>query len=436
MGHAPENNTVLHIATLKMNILWIHSVDGTAKLRNGASLRVLKIAEECIAANHRVYLGVLSERMEEQADQRYLTELKTGGTITDFFRIQYPNFYEGRALTPAHILVVFAYRVLLGYPPIVNLVMRKHQRAAIDSVNRIVDKCGIDVLVIGDGRLDFLVSNQVRVPKIIDFIDSWTLAAARKLKLDFRHHRWRRLADDLQHLLWAVIEDRYYGRRSAANIVVSPIDQRVLSLVSGKRAETFVVQNGVCPASAVTPYQKEKGRIVFSGNMNFAPNYEAALWFIDEVLPRITSRMPHAKFVVAGASPIPELLAKKSTAVVVTGYVDDLAAEIGRSELYVAPMVSGGGFKNKVAEALLAGTYVASTAMGVEFLPLKMRKLMIVADQPAELADQIIEYLAAPQDYQCQLEKLRQLIATEFTWKARAEEFLRVVELARNSHSA
>jgi glycosyltransferase involved in cell wall biosynthesis len=114
--------------------------------------------------------------------------------------------------------------------------------------------------------------------------------------------------------------------------------------------------------------------------------------------------------------------------VVVTGYVDDLAAEIGRSELFVAPMISGGGFKNKVAEALQSGTFVASTGMGVEFLPVNMQKLMIVADQPGELADRILEFLAMPQNYQRQLEELQQLIASEFTWRARAEEFLQVVE--------
>ena len=53
-----------------------------------------------------------------------------------------------------------------------------------------------------------------------------------------------------------------------------------------------------------------------------------------------------------GANPIPALLERASKNVVVTGFVEDLNREIACSEIFVAPLVSGGGFKNKVLEAI------------------------------------------------------------------------------------
>ena len=87
---------------------------------------------------------------------------------------------------------------------------------------------------------------------------------------------------------------------------------------------------------------------IFSGRMDFPPNYQSALWFIDRVLPRVTAKEPAVELVIAGPNPVPGLRARSGANVRVTGYTDDLGADIAASQLYVAPMVSGSGFKNKV----------------------------------------------------------------------------------------
>jgi len=120
------------------------------------------------------------------------------------------------------------------------------------------------------------------------------------------------------------------------------------------------------------------GRLIFSGNMNFPPNYQAAIWFIDNVFPLVRKAHPEAHLVVAGANPVPELLQPAGDYIRVTGYVAGMNDEIAASSLYVAPLITGGGFKNKVIEALGNRTYVAATPMALEFLDAAtIRKILV-----------------------------------------------------------
>ena len=166
--------------------------------------------------------------------------------------------------------------------------------------------------------------------------------------------------------------------------------------------------------------------------MDFEPNYMAALWFIDNVLPLLLKERNDLKLVVAGANPVAELKAKASEYVEVTGYVEDMGEEIARSAVYVAPLVSGGGFKNKVIEAIASGTFVIATSMAAEFLSPNLQQHLLVSETPEEMAKQIISYLDDPEKFEPQLKTLQRIIGSEFTWEKRASE---LVEIARSLFS-
>jgi glycosyltransferase involved in cell wall biosynthesis len=172
---------------------------------------------------------------------------------------------------------------------------------------------------------------------------------------------------------------------------------------------------------------KIKNRLIFSGNMDFPPNYSAALWFLDYVLPRVLAQVPDAQFVVAGANPPSFLRERASSNVVITGYVEDLNAEIARSSLYVVPMVSGGGFKNKVVEAIVNRTYVVATPIAVEFLDPDTRGLIAVAESPTEMADIIVQLLRDPQICASRLAALYEHVVENFPWSKRAQELVAIV---------
>ena len=114
---------------------------------------------------------------------------------------------------------------------------------------------------------------------------------------------------------------------------------------------------------------KDPARLIFTGQHELPAQLPGRPLVHRRGAPTHRQERPEVTFVVAGRNPVPALQARAGGRVAILGSVDDMGAEIARSALYVAPLVSGGGFKNKVLEAIANGTYLAGTRMAVEFLP-------------------------------------------------------------------
>jgi glycosyltransferase involved in cell wall biosynthesis len=284
-----------------------------------------------------------------------------------------------------------------------------------------------DVCLIGERRLLFLLSTlQRRTRVIIDWGDSFVLYYARQIRTHLGSRRFRGLVRDLRDLVSAYLLERYYGRRSDANLVVSPVDKRCLDRVNGVQPRNHVLLNGLRFPPQLPRAEKLPNRVVFTGNMNFPPNYEGAMWFIDHVMPLVCRSRPDVEFVVAGRNPVPELLRKAVKGVTILGTVDDMHHEIAKSAVYVAPLISGGGFKNKILEAISSGTFVVATPTAVEFLDEELRDLILVGGTPEEMATHVVSVLDDPESHKARLERLRQRIYDEFTWGERADELVRL----------
>jgi hypothetical protein len=235
----------------------------------------------------------------------------------------------------------------------------------------------------------------------------------------------------LRNLVFYYLQERYYSKLAAANFVASPVDKRCLDSISRVPERTFCLLNGLSIGIPIHKTERVTTRTIFTGNMTFPPNHEAAMWFVDHVLPLIHKSRPDVSFVVAGRNPLPDLLAKSGPRVQILGDVSDIPTEIAGSALYVAPLISGGGFKNKVIEAISSGTFVVSTSRGVEFLDEAVREELLVADSPAAFAEAVLRFLRAPESFMGRLPALRSRILSEYTWGNRAEELLAHLPLSR-----
>lgn len=212
------------------------------------------------------------------------------------------------------------------------------------------------------------------------------------------------------------------------------MDARIFAFLNRRPTKTFVVYNGVTRTAGVPAgCAREPGRLIFTGNMSFPPNYEAAVWFIDCVLPLLRRARSDIKFVVAGQYAVKELTRRACSDVEILGYCPDLQREIARSRLFVAPLISGSGFKNKILEALDSGTYVAATRIGAEFLPEDLRKKLLVADSAEQLADHILAYLDRPSRFDEPLAQAREIIHDKFQWSKSAQ---RIAEICSDVSSA
>ncbi|MBC7250287.1 MAG: glycosyltransferase [Anaerolineae bacterium] len=137
--------------------------------------------------------------------------------------------------------------------------------------------------------------------------------------------------------------------------------------------------------------------LVFTGKMDFRPNVDAVLWFVDSVLPLVRQQVPDVRFYIVGQSPLPRVQALATNPdVVVTGRVPDVRPYIAGAAVYVVPLRIGGGSRLKILEALAMGRAVVSTSLGCEGYPLTAGRELVIADEPEEFARAVVQLLRDP----------------------------------------
>jgi len=412
-----------------LTFLWIVDFDYPTHLHHGSALRHINYCRELVQQGHKVLLGVQFEPQYQEQSRKWFAELRERGVITDFYELSYappPKYLRLAALTP--------------FPSVGNFIVRKFQLETTRQIEHLIARLNVDVVLVTERRFVFLAARlEASVPFIIDFCDCMALHYLRELRNLVRNRKFRPAVRTFRLFLSSLGEDRYYTRRRPI-IVVSPVDQRALRRIGGKHTQVVTLLNGVSPPSRQPGVEKIRNRLIFSGNMDFPPNYTAALWFLDDVFPRVLKEVPDAQFVIAGANPPPFLQERASGNVLVTGYVEDLNKEIAQSTVYVAPMISGGGFKNKVMEAVVNRTYIVATKLAVEFLEPPIRELFVVADSAEEMAESIVSLLRDPATCESRLSDLRDQISRTFTWSRRAQELSDIargcIDHARSGHRA
>lgn len=401
---APENPEP------KMKILWLASLDYHYGNAHGGNLRLLNYARQLVSRGHEVYFVVRKRATDDTVERtRCLNDLRRQNVITDYFELNYD-----------HPRLRGKLGRLLFHPALTKLLLRQQRKPVADAIKEIIVNKQIDLCIFTSRDLLFVLPEIKKdVKTIVDWVDSLFLYHWRAARLDLKEYRLVPALKSLRFLAEAVIEERYYGRQSGVNLAVSPVDKRYLDSANGVSHKNHVLMNGV-ETQKVEAREKTKNQIIFTGTMDFAPNYESAIWFIDNVFPLLLRR--NIKLIIAGANPVEELVARAGDGIEITGYVENLREEIARSQLYVAPLICGGGFKNKVVEAIASGTFVVGTSMAVEFLSPEARKHLIVADTAQEMAAAIVSYLQDPQKFAPKLEALKRILAEELTWENGARQ--------------
>ncbi len=395
----------------KLRILWLASLDYQSGNAHGGNLRLLNYARQLVSCGHEVYFVVRKRATDDAAERSAcLNELRQQDVITDYFELEYQ-----------HPKLRGKLGRLLFHPALSKLPLRQQRAPVVEAVNEIIVSKQINLCIFTSRDLLFVLP-EIRkdVKTIVDWVDSLFLYHWRGTRLDLKESRFVPALKSLRFLAEAVAEERYYGRQAGANLAVSPVDKRYLDLANGVPHKNHVLMNGV-ETQAVKAGVKVRNQIIFTGTMDFSPNYESAIWFIDHVFP-LLRRHSDIQLVIAGANPVEELLARAGEGIKITGYVADLREEIARSQLYVAPLICGGGFKNKVVEAIASGTFVVGTSMAVEFLSPEARKNLLVADTAPEMAAAIGSYLKDPQKFAANLEILKRIVAEELTWENGARQ--------------
>jgi glycosyltransferase involved in cell wall biosynthesis len=138
----------------------------------------------------------------------------------------------------------------------------------------------------------------------------------------------------------------------------------------------------------------EQPALVFAGSLaRGTANVDAAVWLLDDIMPRIWRRRPDVHVYLVGRDPAPEIRRRGRAHVHVTGEVESIAPYLRAAQVAVVPLRWESGTRFKILEAFATRTPVVSTTLGAEGLSVEHGRHLLLADRPAAFALAVLSLL-------------------------------------------
>ncbi len=173
-------------------------------------------------------------------------------------------------------------------------------------------------------------------------------------------------------------------------IAISPIDMQFFKQ-HGFAQPGITIPIGIDIKEADnTATNFSKNTVFHIGAMDWRPNQDGIIWFLESVWPLVAEANPELRFVLAGKN-IPESFYQYAgPGVEIAGEVPDASDFMLSHELMVVPLLSGGGMRVKIIEGMAAAKAVISTSIGAEGINCTHGENIMLADTPAEMAKAIL----------------------------------------------
>lgn len=285
-----------------------------------------------LAASHEIFLFCLTEPGGE-GDDNDLSALKA---ITRGIKVQ-PLKRWRRWLR-------------MAFAPLSTRPFQVHwfyQRPAHRALNHWMREIEPEVVMCQLVRMAAYVQESHHVPRVLDYMDALSAGMARQSRLARPSMRWiYRIEYRRLKAFESTVFDYFDGKT-----IISRADQKLIGHPENNHID--VVPNGIDTdffSPSVATDEAASPVLLFTGNMSYPPNVDAAKQLVFEVLPLLPA--DGLRIVIAGTNPAPEVKALASSQVEVTGWIPDIRDAYAHATIFVAPLRIGTGQQNKILEAM------------------------------------------------------------------------------------
>jgi|TARA_B110000114_G_scaffold183174_1_gene223932 sugar transferase (PEP-CTERM/EpsH1 system associated) len=276
-----------------------------------------------------------------------------------------------------------------------------------------MDRYDIDVVHTQHLRMS-QYTKYLDVPKILDLPDAFSLYFKRRNETD--RPFINRLIDTIE-----------IGRLTRAEKVITTYDKTlVCSVEDQKYLEQLhntnnidILLNGV----DLSTFDVGRGHdyshnktLLFTGNMDYAPNVDAVQYFVKEMWPAISEANPTTKFIIAGQRPVDAVKKLVTDRIGVTGFVPDLKDIYAEASVVIAPLRFGAGTQNKVLEAMAMGVPTVCTHIGFKGLQIQSGQGVIMAKEKSQFIQEVNMLLSDTAKRQSVGEQGLEIAQTRFSW--------------------
>lgn len=246
-----------------------------------------------------------------------------------------------------------------------------------------------------------------------------------------------RKASDVQTSKW----ERVFWKKRLSVLKereLSALEKCSLIVTNNYKDTKLLVTNGIEESSIFTsaPYidlytqvkrTKESKDVIFFGAMSRPENYKSAIWFIENVLPKVDEEI---RFIIIGNAPDQSLKKHEGERVVLTGYVEDVSEWFSTCMCMVAPLVGGAGIKIKILEAMSAGVPVLTNSIGIEGIKAADQRDYLYCETPIDYINYINQIACGEYNTKQLSENARKFISDNYNLAEKLDQLISRIQEA------
>jgi glycosyltransferase involved in cell wall biosynthesis len=215
--------------------------------------------------------------------------------------------------------------------------------------------------------------------------------------------------------------EKYYWKRASRLFAVSPEDKEIM------QKEMPGIDVGIIPNGVDVSYFEEKKvarkdppRILYHGDYKWMQNVEAVDILVKGVWPLVKKQMKDVKLWISGRSVPEEItkIAKSDKDIEISESLKDNRDAFKAASVLVTPIMSPGGTRLKVLEAMASDLPVVSTPVGVAGLGITLGKHALVSKDVKELADMTVKILQNEELAKKIAAEGKKFVANNFDWQS------------------
>jgi glycosyltransferase involved in cell wall biosynthesis len=136
--------------------------------------------------------------------------------------------------------------------------------------------------------------------------------------------------------------------------------------------------------------------LFFIGALDWSPNQEGILWFLDNCWQSILGQKPKTTLKIAGRNAPPWLTEKLRNYpnIKYEGEVEDAVVFMQENGLFIAPLLSGSGMRVKIIEGMMYQKCIITTPVGCEGIKASNKEHLFIAKNHEQFSEMTINLLS------------------------------------------
>ena len=284
-------------------------------------------------------------------------------------------------------------RLSLGLP---FLDINFYSKLAVKESQRIIREKHIDILEMHTAHVAFFKKFNKKVPSILvgQNIESelWPF--------------WDKQVTWYLKPFYKIVQK--LSRRNAYQVEIRNkwgIDIHTFVTYSDMEKVSDTVYKGYLPLSfeITKPKHSLEGNlfnVIWVGTFDWFPNVDSARWFLTKVYPLLKEMLcseDRLNIYFVGKNPPEDIRNKQDDTIHVLGYVEDLNDLYAKSNLAIAPILSGGGIKTKVIESMSKEVPVLGTPLAFVGIDVWDKENAFIANDEKEFANYLLYLMHHPE---------------------------------------